>query len=155
MIWRIFCKIHMTVYSVEKLKIVSSLKKKFRLINFLVIFLSKPLLSRKFCENSVRENFCKFHNVLWKLRKITLILIGKNFVKATVSLNKLLYSWFDEIFCFTFSILCNAFGKYGNSLLIMIVLQKIREITQCKLISQNDIQCIRIFHIRQSNVELL
>ena len=37
--------------------------KKFRQINYLVISLGKPLFPRNFCENSVRENLCKFHTV--------------------------------------------------------------------------------------------
>ena len=35
--------------------------KQFRQINFLVISLVKSLLSRNFCRESVRENFCNFH----------------------------------------------------------------------------------------------
>ena len=34
---------------------------KFRQINYLVILLLKPLISRNFCEKSVKENFCNFH----------------------------------------------------------------------------------------------
>ena len=38
-------------------------EKKFRQINYLVISLVKPLLSRNFCQKSVRENFCNFHTM--------------------------------------------------------------------------------------------
>ena len=39
--------------------------KKFRQINYLVILLVKPLLSRKFCQKRVRANFRNFHTVLF------------------------------------------------------------------------------------------
>ena len=48
--------------SVEKREILSHWKK-FRQINYSVISLVKPLLSRIFCKKSVRENFCNFHTV--------------------------------------------------------------------------------------------
>ena len=38
-------------------------EKKIRQINFLVISLVKLLLSRNFCQKSVRENFRNFHTV--------------------------------------------------------------------------------------------
>ena len=47
----------------EKTRHSLSLKKKIRQINYLVISLVKPLISRNFCEKSVRENFCNFHTV--------------------------------------------------------------------------------------------
>ena len=40
-----------------------SLKEKIRQINYLVISLVKPLLSRNFCEKSVGKNVCNFHTV--------------------------------------------------------------------------------------------
>ena len=49
-------------HSVEKQEILSHWKK-CRQINYLVISLVKPLLSRNFCKKSVRENFCNFHTV--------------------------------------------------------------------------------------------
>ena len=91
----------------------------FREINSLLTYLVNSLLSRNFCQKSVRENFRNFHTVLWEcqdfsatqiLREINFtdkrererqcgnygILVshffGKNFVKATVLLNKLLNS---------------------------------------------------------------
>ena len=57
-----------TLWKNEKFSLT---EKKFRQINHLVISLVKPLLSRNFCEKSVRENFCNFHTVVWKLRKFT------------------------------------------------------------------------------------
>ena len=46
---------------------LSLLENFFRQINYLVISLVKPLLSRNFCEKSVRENFCNFHTVVLQL----------------------------------------------------------------------------------------
>ena len=51
---------HYTVWKNEKFSLT---EKKFRQINYLVISLVKPLLSRNFCKESVRENFCNFHTV--------------------------------------------------------------------------------------------
>jgi len=48
---------------------------KFRQINYLVNSLVKPLLSRNFCQKSVRENFRYFHTVftkLWQLKHFSL-----------------------------------------------------------------------------------
>ena len=76
---------------------VSSLTKKYFVKSTLKKFtyLVKPLLSRNFCQKSVRENFCNFNTV----GNLLLRIFGKNFVKVTVLLKKLLKSWFDEIFC--------------------------------------------------------
>ena len=46
-----------------KMKNLLSPKKIFRQINYLVISLVKALLSRNFCQKSVRVNFCNFHTV--------------------------------------------------------------------------------------------
>ena len=51
---------HTVVWKNEKFSLT---EKTFRQINYLVISLVKPLLSRNFCEKSVRENFCNFHTV--------------------------------------------------------------------------------------------
>ena len=57
------CNFHIVAqYSVEKWEILSHWNF-FRQINYSVISLVKPLLSRNFCEKSVRENFYNFHNV--------------------------------------------------------------------------------------------
>ena len=50
----------LTLWKLQKFTLA---EKKFRQINYLVISLVKPLLSRDFCEKSVRENFCNFHTV--------------------------------------------------------------------------------------------
>ena len=59
-------------HSVEKWKIYSH-RNFFRQINSLVIYLVNALLSRNFCQKSVRVNFRNFHTVecctLWKFRK--------------------------------------------------------------------------------------
>ena len=49
------------------------------------------LISRKFVKQ-------QWPTAVWKLWKFNLALFGENFVKATFLLNKLLKSWFDEIF---------------------------------------------------------
>ena len=50
-----------TVWRNEKFSLT---EKKFRQITYLVVIsLVKPMLSRKFCEKSVRENICNFHIV--------------------------------------------------------------------------------------------
>ena len=46
--------------------------KKIRQINYVVISFVNPLLSRNFCEKSVRVNFRNFHTVVWKNAKFTL-----------------------------------------------------------------------------------
>ena len=51
-------------------------QKKFRQINYLVISLVKPLLSRNFCEKSVRENFCNFHSCAHPYYNCTKISVG-------------------------------------------------------------------------------
>ena len=80
--------------SVEISEILSH-RKKFREINSLVIHLVRPLLSRNFCQKSVRENFRNFHTVQcekreilshWKkLRQINYLVIS--LVKPLVSRN--------------------------------------------------------------------
>ena len=54
-------------HSAEKRQILSHTEKKIRQINYLVISLVKPLLSRNFCQKCVRENFRNFHNVALEL----------------------------------------------------------------------------------------
>ena len=49
--------------SVRKNQKSTLTEKIFRQINYLVISIVKPLLSRNFCEKSVRENFYNFHIV--------------------------------------------------------------------------------------------
>ena len=53
-----------TVWKNEKFSLT---EKKFREINSLVFSLVKTLLSRKFCQKSVRESFRNFHTVKVKL----------------------------------------------------------------------------------------
>ena len=77
-------------------------EKIFRQINSLVICIVKTLLSRKFCQKSVRLNFYNFHTVnsaqCGNYGNSLSRIFGKNFVKVKILLNKLLKSWFDEIF---------------------------------------------------------
>ena len=54
------CALWSTAWKNEKFSLT---EKKIRQINYLVNSLVKPLLSRNFCEKSVRENFCNFHTV--------------------------------------------------------------------------------------------
>ena len=56
----------------EKREILSH-RKKNRQIDDLVIYLVKQLISRNFCEKTVRENFCNFDTVatVWKNEKFT------------------------------------------------------------------------------------
>ena len=51
---------HCTVWKNEKFSLT---EKKFRQIIYLVISIVKLMLSRNFCEKSVRDNFCNFHTV--------------------------------------------------------------------------------------------
>ena len=82
-----------------------SLKKKIRQINYLVISLVKPLLSRNFCQKSVRENFRNFHtlplllwiqNISWN-RWLEYITLTKFLLKITWNLIILLK--FVKNFC--------------------------------------------------------
>ena len=58
----------------------------------ITLYLVKPLLWRNFCEKIVAWAQCgNYGNSLSRI-------FGKNFVKVTVLLNKLVKSWFDEIF---------------------------------------------------------
>ena len=86
-------------------------EKKFRQINYLVISLVKPLLSRNFCEKSVRENSGNFHTVALRSEeneKFTLtkkifrqinylvislvkMLLSRNFCQKSVRVNFLKY----------------------------------------------------------------
>ena len=77
----------------------------FRQINSLVIYLVNALLSRNFCQKSVRVNLRNFHTVtLWKNEKFTLtkiffrqinslviyfvnVLVSRNFFQKTVRVN--------------------------------------------------------------------
>ena len=59
-------------HSVEKWKISPHRKRKFRQINYLLISLVRPSLSRNFCQQSVRVNFRRV--TMWKLRKFTFTL---------------------------------------------------------------------------------
>ena len=63
-------EIELTMHSVEKMLILFH-RKKFRQISSLVVF-SKNV--NEIFEKNVKENFCNFHTVVWKLRKFTLIL---------------------------------------------------------------------------------
>ena len=64
---------HCTVWKNEKFTLTQNFS---RQINYLVILLVKPLLSRNFCQKRVRANVCNFHTVyyatLWKNDKFTL-----------------------------------------------------------------------------------
>ena len=73
-------------------------------------------LTKNWSLNSTKVSFHRFHGktckwkecklisrnflvrTVWKLREFSLRIFGKNFVKVTVLLNKLLKSWFDGIF---------------------------------------------------------
>ena len=54
-----------TLWKNEKFTLISP--KKIRQINYLVILLIKPLLSRNFGQKRVRVNFRNFHTVKWVL----------------------------------------------------------------------------------------
>ena len=80
----------MLVWKSEKFSLIEKI---FRQINYLVISQVKTLLSRNFCQKCVRLDFqCgNFGNSLSNF-------FDKTFVKATVLLNKLIQSWFHDIF---------------------------------------------------------
>ena len=108
----------------------------FRQINLEYNSLVKQLLWRNFCKKILAEKFRDFHSVFLVQYFSMLCLItkcgnygnsfsrifAKNYVKITVLLNKLLKSWFDEIFCWwerisRFSTLCiKDFFREINSL---------------------------------------
>ena len=48
-------------------------KRKFREIDSLVTSLVKPLLSRNFCQKSLRDNFRNFHTMFFVKVKVTII----------------------------------------------------------------------------------
>ena len=76
---------------------ISTLTEKFcRLINYFSNFFSKTVTFTKFLPKMRESEFPEFPVctlcvciTLWKLRKFTLTLFGKNFVKPTHLLNKL------------------------------------------------------------------
>ena len=82
-----------TVWRNEKFSLA---EKKFRQINdYLVISLVKPLLSRNFCEYSVRENFCNLHYVSHSVEKREILCHKKtreiiNLFSKTVDFTKVL-----------------------------------------------------------------
>ena len=97
-------------WSISKMPTITLIEKIFRQITYLVISLVNMLLSRNFCQKSVRVNFCFYHTVQWISRFFTLweiyilsithSLFGKNFVKATILKIKLLISELTHvIFC--------------------------------------------------------
>ena len=56
------------------------------------------MLSRNFCEKSVRENFCIFHTVvctLWKLRDSTATVFSQKFRQINVLPKNFTINWFD------------------------------------------------------------
>ena len=84
----------------------------FRQINYLAISLVKVLLSRKFCQKSVRVNFCKNHTVLCTIFRFTKYLGNAKFSpnrfrRSVFKWNIFLtiwwffdvssYDWFEEI----------------------------------------------------------
>ena len=76
----------------EKTRKFAAMQIFFRQINFELSYVfRKKLLSRNFCEKMVAVKSRNFHNVLSHF-------FGKNFVKVTDFLKKILNSWFDEIF---------------------------------------------------------
>ena len=91
--------------SVEKREISLIITKKiFRQINSLVTYLVTPLLSRNICHKCVRENSHNFHKMCCENyghgHSLSPI-FGKNFMKVTVLLNKLLKSCdgYPQKFC--------------------------------------------------------
>ena len=110
MIWRkIFCMAvnisFFHTHSVEKWKISPHRKRKFRQINYLLISLVRPSLSRNFCQQSVRVNFRRV--TMWKLRKFTFTLFWQKCRE-----NNAFTKWITKeliwrkIFFFHFSTLC-------------------------------------------------
>ena len=87
-----FLKFHTTQHSVEKWKLYSHWKK-FRQINYLVILLVKPLLSRNFYQKRVRVNFRNFHTVHCVEKWKTYIVSPKKLrqINSVISLVKSFY----------------------------------------------------------------
>ena len=78
-------------------------ERKFRAINSLkTFFLVKTLLlSRNFCQKSVREKIRNFHTAavvctLWKSRNFTATVFTQNFRQINVLLKNFSIKWFDE-----------------------------------------------------------
>ena len=89
-------------------------KKIFRQINYFAISLVNALLSRNFCQKSVRVNFCNFHTVYLQPSFILKKLTFWRFVRTSVKLNSIL-NWivinFTKIL-WRFSILCENYVKW-------------------------------------------
>ena len=108
--WHFF--FHQSIHSAVKWKIYSQWNFFFRQINYLAISLVKVLLSRKFCQKSVRVNFCKNHTVLCTIFRFTKYLGNAKFSpnrfrRSVFKWNIFLtiwwffdvssYDWFEEI----------------------------------------------------------
>ena len=110
MIWRNFCDKIVAVrffcnFPVWKNDKFSLTEKKIRQINYLVISLVKPLLSRKFCKKSVREIHCnyihsvekckiysrltekKFRQINYLVISLVKTLLSRNFCKRSLTVN--------------------------------------------------------------------
>ena len=92
-----FWSYHTTVWKNEKFSLTEKI---FRQINSLVISLVETLLSRNFCQKCVRLNRSNFHTVntaqCGNYGNLLSHFFGKNSVKATLLLKKVLNWWFDE-----------------------------------------------------------
>ena len=96
------CKIHLARVMKVTLRILvlfhtlcSGTSKNFVKLN-LVISSVKTLLSRNFCQKSVRLNRSNFHTTLWKLRNFTATLYSQIFRQINVLLKNFTVYWFDE-----------------------------------------------------------
>ena len=61
---------HLTVWKNAKFTFTEKI---FRQINYLVISLVKPLLSRNFCQKCMRVNFRNFHNVHLRSQEVRIL----------------------------------------------------------------------------------
>ena len=80
-------KISLPQHSVEKWKIYSHRKKDFREINYLIISLVKPVLSRNFCQNSEWhsvENEKIFRQINSLVISLAKTLLSRNFCQKSV-----------------------------------------------------------------------
>ena len=92
LLWRIFCQKCVRV-NFQNSTLCDDADNQFSVkTTFLVKSFTIKLISRN--NSQVIQKFRKLHTVGNLLSRI----FGKNFVKVTVLLKKLLHSWFDEIF---------------------------------------------------------
>ena len=109
-----FLCMYLCMHSVEKREILSHSPKKNFVKSTLVIYLVKPLLSRKFCQKYVREKFRNFHTVCAHSLENRKILSLKK-IRETTSIKSFTFTkflsktdaWLLVVYFFFFQFLSN------------------------------------------------